>query len=186
MSMVWIAGFTGTGSTSPSFQNIPQTFSHLQLRVSCRSTGAATYGTNDVLAMRINNDTANNYTQHYLVGGDGSSGTSVFSGGFTGVSYVNLGWNATSTSNANVFSASITDILDYTSTTKSKTVRLIEGYEDNRSGFGYGCAWMSSSVWMNSSTAINRLDLYYTGGGSFAAGSRVDLYGITTSSVTGA
>jgi hypothetical protein len=186
MSMIWIAGFTGNGSNSPSFQNIPQTFSHLQLRVSCRSTGAATYGTNDVIAMTFNNDTGNNYAHHYLVGGDGTSATTVFSGGFPNVSYVHLGWNATSTSNTNVFSSSITDILDYTNTTKNKTVRLLEGYEDNRNGFGFGCSWFGSSLWINSSTAVNRIDLRYLGGGSFATGSRADLYGMTTSLTTGA
>lgn len=182
-----IASVTSTGSTSSFvFDNIPGNFAHLELRLLCRGAGTASYGTNDVIQMRFNNDSGNNYAEHYTVGGDNNSGTGVFVGGFANVPNMNLGWNATASSNTNVFSASITQILDYSSTTKNKTVRLLNGYEDNRNGFGFGCTWVGSNLWMNQ-TAVTRISLSYPTSGPFAAGSRADLYGITTNPIaTGA
>lgn len=76
----------------------------------------------------------------------------------------------------------IVDILDYTSTNKYKTIRSLGGYDGNGSGyialtsvlpFGFGSSTALSSVW------------FYVAN-SFSVGSRIDLYGITTSQVTGA
>jgi hypothetical protein len=187
MSMFPIASLTSSGSTGTfTFSNIPSTFSHLQVRAFVRSTGAATYGTNDPLLMRLNSDTGNNYSQHYLVGGDGTSGTSTFSGGFGNTGSINLGWSASSTTASNVFSVSVTDILDYSNTNKNKTIRLLEGYETNSAnGFGNNCAWFGSNCWFNTD-AVSSISIYFNNGGNFASGSRVDLYGISTSPATGA
>jgi hypothetical protein len=165
------------GQASISFTSIPSTYKHLQLRGINRSTGAATYGTNDVVLLRLNSDSGTNYSSHYLVGGD--NGSTTFASGGSGQTYFNMGWNASSSTGANVFSTSITDILDYTSANKNKTLRMLEGYETNgANGFGNNCIWYGSGAWYNSSTAISTITLTYSGGGNFAQYSSFALYGI--------
>ena len=72
------------------------------------------------------------------------------------------------------------DILDYTNTNKNKTIRAIAGFDAN----GSGTAGLWSSVYLDTS-AITSIAVG-TANSNFAAGSRLDLYGITTSQVTGA
>ena len=172
MSMVWIASGSNVSGIL-RFSNIPQTFTHLQLRVFLRSTNA---GTQDFLFMRPNNETTNILVSHGLYG----NGSTAISDYISARDYAWLtdvpGGNAT----ANVFGTSIIDILDYRDTNKNKTIRAIGGYDAN----GSGTAKLSSSVWL-STTAITTLDCS-SANAAFAAGSRIDLYGITTSQVTGA
>ena len=165
------------GSSSITFSSIPSTYAHLQLRGISRSTGSATYGTNDVILLRLNSDSGTNYSSHYVVGGDGTGGTAVFAGAAAGQTYFNMGWNASNSSASNVFSASVTDLLDYSSTNKYKTLRMLEGYETNSSSnFGYNCLWFGSGAWYNT-TAISSITLTYSGS-NFAQYSSFALYGI--------
>jgi hypothetical protein len=172
--MIWIAGSTvGVGGTANfEFNNIPQNFTHLQLRVFGRSTLNATV---DNLSMYFNNDTGSNYSTHYLSGsGAGSFGSS----GFTSQPrfYIPSLYPAATTGQ---FASSIIDILDYSNTNKNKTVRILTGFDAN----GSGTIALVSGLWM-STAAITRFNAETSA--NIIAGSRFDLYGITTSSVTGA
>lgn len=173
MSMVWIAsGVPSVGATSFSFTSIPQTFTHLQMRYSIRGSDA---GAISFMAMSINgNAYTTNYSSHTLAGnGTSPYATAVVSGG--GIS--NL-YSPGSTSTANVFANAIVDVLDYTNTSKNKTVRLLHGFDANGSGqviFGSGQLLSTAAI-----TSIGVFNMVFT------ANCRFDLYGITTSSVTGA
>jgi len=185
VSMIWIAGYTATSSTAFTFSSIPQTFTHLQLRIQSRAAGTAS---TTLIGSQFNNDyTSGNYSygSHYL-NGNGASVTSStgqtylgFGSGPNGASY---GFIPGASITSGVFSSQIVDIFDYTNTNKFKAWRAIGGYDAN----GSGNAALFSGYW-NQTSAItvinigNYLDPY-----TFATGTRIDLYGISTSSVTGA
>jgi hypothetical protein len=170
--MVWIGSANGTGSVGGiSFSSIPQTFTHLQLRGTVR-----TLTTTSQLYTRLNNDAGSNYATHYLLG-DGS-GVSSASGGVS--TTVNLFGSTVGPSDlANAQGSFLIDILDYTSTAKNKTTKNTYGHDLN----GTGQVWFSSSVWMNTA-AVNAITL--VANAPFTTSTRLDLYGITSSQVTGA
>jgi hypothetical protein len=170
-----IATNTVTSATTYAavFNNIPQTFQHLEIRIFARGTNV---GANSVL-IQINADTANlNYNTHVL-SGNGSSVSSSVSGASTF-------WNGVlvpgSDATSGIYGASIFTILDYTSTVKNKVFRQIGGYDLN----GSGAVDLRSGIYFNSTiSAINNISFYMA---NAAVGTRVDLYGISTSSATGA
>lgn len=173
MSMVWIATMSGGGGLK-TFTNIPQTFTHLQIRMNNRdlyaSTPSYTY-------MRFNGDTGDTANNHWLRG-DGASATSE-------ANQINLNYVITvpqpgNNALAGVRNATIIDILDYTNTTKNKVAKAISGYDLNGSGF----VGLYSGQWRNTAaiTSIGLGSAYQEDAATF----RADLYGITSSQVTGA
>jgi hypothetical protein len=148
------------GSSSVTFSSIPSTFTHLQIRGISKGTSSAT---NAIL--RFNGDTASNYSFHILYGNTG--GAQVTGAGGNGFIYIG---NQSAT--ANTFSAEIIDILDYSSTSKNKTVRALCGYENNSDGE----SGLFSGGWFNSSTAISSITLSLTA--TFSQYSQFALYGI--------
>lgn len=156
----------GGGASSISFTSIPATYTHLQVRCFVRSAGASAN-----LTMQINGDTANNYTYHVLYG-DGSTVTAAGAG--TGLPYNFTGYMPISSSTANAFGTAVTDILDYTNTSKYKTTRSLVGADMN----GSGLVQLASGLWLNTN-AITQLDFKVSNGGSnFAQYSSFALYGI--------
>lgn len=148
------------GSPYVTFSSIPQTYTHLQIRAFHQSTASAeSY-------MQFNADTAANYKIHYMYGA--GSGTPV-SG--VGSATNNASFNY-SGGTGSIFGASVTDILDYTNTSKYKVTRSIGGYDAN----GSGLEIMYSSLWMNTA-AITSIKLYQASG-NFAQYSHFALYGV--------
>ena len=172
MTMIPIASSTvGTGgATTITFNNIPQTFTHLQVRVFARTSTA------NWVTATFNNDTAaGRYRDHFLYG----QGTNAISG--TNGNNNSMFWGPyLGATTSNVFGVCIADILDYTNTNKNKTVRTLWGYENNNVGGDQ--VWLQSQLYLTTS-AITRIDLSLT---TFQQHSRVDLYGITDSPRTGA
>lgn len=159
-----IATFTAAGGeASYNFTSIPSTYKHLQLRTSVRntSTGSFLYG-------QFNGDTGANYSFHNL-SGDGASASA---SGSNGNSILRIGRMPISTDLANVYGTSIVDILDYGSTSKNKTIRVLMGADFN----GSGTVYLYSNAWFN--TAAVSSILVYPAANTFAAGSTVALYGI--------
>ena len=185
MSMVWIAGQTiSVSGGEASFSSIPQSFTHLQLRIFSKSPTGSAAGTSgfttsfDSQYLRFNNDaTPANYADH-KVAGDGASVTS--SGAFNQITAARTGVMPITTAPAGVFGVNIVDILDYSNTSKNKVFRYISGTDLNGSGYSV----FGSGLW-TSTAAINNI---FVGGftAGFSVGSRFDLYGITSSQVTGA
>ena len=159
--MVQIADQTlNSTAASIDFQNIPQTYNHLKLL--CFLKGSA----NDWHGIRFNNDTAANYGSVWMSGVNSSAGAGTTPGAAYG--YVGLHGSA--------------------GTIAASTEIMIPNYKDGatlrRSWLAYNVdlayvgAIIAGGSW-NSTAAINRITLIPIAGGTFSAGSRVTLHGIT-------
>jgi len=115
------------GSSSVTFTSIPQTFAHLQLRYLCRDSRTGTFDSPVDLTF---NGSSSSYSKQFLQG----NGSSVSAGADISQSFLRLEGGANNTL-SDSFAAGVTDILDYTSTSKNKTVYQIAGVDKNGSGF---------------------------------------------------
>lgn len=175
MTMIHIATITqAMGGGLKTFSNIPQNFAHLQIRMNNRDLYATTPS---YTYMRFNGDMGNTANNHN-VRGDGASVTA--SANQINANYVITVPQPANNALANVYGATIIDILDYSSTTKFKTARAISGYDLNGSGF----VGLYSGMWRDTSaiTSIGIGSAYQEDATFF----RVDLYGIGISEQTGA
>ena len=147
------------GAASVTFSSIPATFKHLQIRGFQKGASAGD------LTFTLNGDTGANYTRHYLYG-TGNGGVPL-SGGSINESTGYVGFNPTGT----VFQSSVIDILDYTSTSKTKMVRSLLGTDANGSGY----ILLTSSLWRATPAAITTISLSNT---NFSQYTHFGLYGI--------
>jgi hypothetical protein len=173
--MTWINGYTTSGGTPVyvDFNSIPATYTHLQLRYSMRDTSAFT--TRGVF-LEINGNTQGNInSEHYMKG----NGSTVTSSGSTSLGRMDWSEIPAASMAANTFGVGTIDFFDYANTNKKKTIKVIHGYDVN--GSGEINFW--SGLWA-STAAISSIRIYSNQ--AFADGTRVDLYGITSSQVTGA
>jgi len=155
---------SGTSTSSVVFSNLgtySSTYKHLQIRFTSRSS---INGGSGVLA-RFNSDTGSSYSWHVLLG----NGSAVLSTAGTSTTFMYGGIHSTLANTANIFGASVIDILDSYSTTKNKTIKTLTGFAGSRIDF-YSGAWRSTS----SVTSISLI----SEGENFIAGSRFSLYGI--------
>lgn len=149
-------------SQSVTFASIPNTFTHLQLRIVANANLATRYN-----LVRVNGNTSN-YKSHVLYG-DGSSvnsdapsaGTGAFVGGYYDVP-----------SSTNHFGAAIVDILDYANTSKFKTFKSLSGVPSSAPIIG-----LNSGAYLLT-TAVTSVSVTCSGGGYYTNGSRFSLYGI--------
>jgi hypothetical protein len=148
----------GSAQATITFSNIPQGYKHLQIRAISRgsSTTNATF--------QFNEDTGSNYSYHILYG----QGTSVAAGNGASNTFIYLG---SQSSTASTFSTEIIDILDYSSTSKAKTIRALCGYENN----SVGEVGLFSGAWHNT-TAISSIKFSLST--NFQQYTRFSLYGI--------
>lgn len=154
------------GQSSISFTSIPSTYKHLQIRAIDRSLRS---NVNDNRYIGFNTDTTtSNYNAHALYGDGASAGAFQLSGVQTGFFSISDG----ATALANAYTGLVIDILDYSNTSKNKTVRTLGGYDLN----GSGQVFLTSSLWL-STAAINSIQLtsYYAG---MAQYSSFALYGV--------
>lgn len=161
------------GVASITFAGIPTGYKHLQLRVFAQ-TNRGTYGTDNV-SLRINGDTGSSYAYHYLRG----SGSAVASAGAASqTSVIELLSQGAGTTTSGVFGAGIVDILDYSSTSKYKTVKSLNGSDLNAGYSGsYGYVSLVSGLWMNTA-AVTSLLFYPASGTAFTQYSQFALYGV--------
>lgn len=157
-----IASASLAGLNSITFSSIPSTYASLQLRLLGTNAG------NNTVFLTFNGDsTLGNYRNHAI----SANGTSVVASAAT--AYIQIGGLYYGfSSNASYLGAIISDIHDYASTTKNKTVRSFNGYDAN----GSGEIELASGVWLNTS-AITSIKVEI-GGAAFSTGSTVALYGI--------
>lgn len=122
-----IATANGTGSASSvTFSNIPQTYQHLQLRVTARTSVANT--TDTMYIYNYNGSTSStNSAVHFLYGNSGSALANNATGNFSSIVGYVTGNNAL----ANAYGVVVTDFLDYSNTNKNKTIRSMWGWDDN-------------------------------------------------------
>jgi hypothetical protein len=162
--------YTQTASGSVSviyFNNIPQTFTDLQIVISTRTTAAVT--ATDIFS-QFNNDGGNNYsgTRLYAQGSaassDRQSTTNVMRFGDT------VGTSAT----ANTFSSASITIPNYISANFKQVI--VDAVSESNTATGY-YSYLNAMLW-RSTAAITTL---WVGAlsGNFVAGSTFTLYGIT-------
>jgi hypothetical protein len=139
-------------------------YKDLQLRIVARSTASEAK-----IFMTINGATGSSYSDHSLRG----NGSAVGSGAAFNQTNSNLNfWTpGDGTDPVNVFSSGIVDILDFSSTSKSTTVRNINGYVSNFQQISI------NSGMYNSTGAVSQLTLFLQYAASFVAGTRISLYG---------
>lgn len=155
------------GQSTVEFTSIPSTYKHLQIRAIGRG-GNSDVGT--TYTLRFNSDSSSSYSYHRLLGT--GSVVSVIGGGSTSEMYLYAGLTGAN-ANSNVFGVSVWDILDYSSTTKNKTVKYTGGLDNNGSGF----VGLGSGGWFNTS-AVTSIRLATDGGTNFTQYSSFALYGI--------
>jgi hypothetical protein len=139
------------------------TYKHLQLRLMARSNGP--FG-EDAVRVRLNGDSAANYSFHQLYG----QGSSVISSAAINQTAADVFFIAASGAAANAFGGGVADLLDAFSTTKNKTLRGLSGYSSN-------IVLLRSSAWRNTASTTS-LTLTPFDGSTFNVGSRFSLYGI--------
>jgi hypothetical protein len=158
----------GAPTSSITFTNIPSTYTHLQLRYIARTARA---NQEDNIYLRFNSDTGNNYAGHSLYGDGATAGS--FSEG-TSISYNTRTVVAAASSAANTFGVGVTEILDYASTSKNKTVRSLNGYDNN----GSGQVRITSGLWINNTTAITSITIASANSAAISQYSQFALYGV--------
>lgn len=156
-----IASYTvpSGGQTTVTFAGIPQTYSHLQLRMTTKdNTGLASQ------SIRINGDTGSNYAYHRMYG----DGATTNASGAASLDIAIIGISSTQ------FGSTIMDFLDYTDVNKYKSIKSLSGFDNN--GSGWVGLW--SGLWQ-SKNAITSIQLQ-TGIGtqSWTEYSKFALYGV--------
>lgn len=154
-----IASASGTGSSGVVTFDLTSVtgYKHLQLRImGLQSTG------NDIF-IKVNSDAG--VRGHWMQGNGSAASAGSETGTSDGQYFGTFGWNATYPS------VWIVDVLDYTSTTKTKTIRSFGGYDAN----GSGRVNLISSLFTTTSAITS---ITFTSGNSFSSTSRFAIYGI--------
>jgi len=153
------------GASSIEFTSIGTDWQHLQLRTLLRTSRGVS---GDVVIIQANGDTGNNYRMHRLTGNGSTAGagSSVYNGAY-------IIYCPSTTDTASVFGASIVDVLDYASSTKTSTFRSFTGFDTNSAGE----LWLASDLW-TSTSAITSLKLVSKFGTGFVQHSTAALFGV--------
>ena len=149
------------GQTTISFTSIPSTYKHLQIRGTWANAGTSQYA-----FIRFNGDTASNYSWHDIYG----DGANVFTEVTTNASSIGMAYSSSTTS----YTGFVYDILDYTSTTKNKTIRGLEGRDTN----GGGTIALHSGLWFKTPEVITSIDIFVLNTNNIKQYSSFALYGI--------
>ena len=165
-----IASATPSGPNTVTFSSIPQTFTHLQLRVMARMT-TSNSGIG-IFQVHLNSNSSNVYYLNFItaVGNDINATNSWGdSTAMWGLIY------GTGTPYADTFAVTVMDLVDYSSTNKRKTIRASMGGSNNENDSN---SELRLANWTyQSSDAIDTITLTTTSG-TFASGTIASLYGI--------
>jgi hypothetical protein len=117
------------GASSVTFSSIPQTYTHLELRWISRTKDYSA----EISAAYVyfNGSRSANYTLHGLRG----NGSAASAFGEANKSETFLLYGTGANAGSNTFGVGVTSILDYTNTSKNKTLRTLGGYDNNGSGW---------------------------------------------------
>jgi hypothetical protein len=160
-----IATLTLTGDAqSITFSNIPQGYRNLEIRYRSRGTYGSYY---PGIQMTTNLGTIS--ARHYMYWDGSNKGSGYASGG--NVYY--LGSHPGTSVEANIWSASIVRVLDYSSTTKNKVFKSFGGAMDNASAEGGVFSGILVSTSPITSLTFQEGDTNY----KLASGSTFSLYG---------
>ena len=160
-----IATASGSGVSTITFSSIPSTYKHLQIRALNTVSDGSRW------SMRFNSDTGNNYFMHYLLGNGSTASASSSGGASDQINGVIHGGGSTTYP-----AVAVMDLIDYASTTKNKTLRLMTGTDDN-GATGYNFLYLKSGLWMSTS-AVTSITIFNTSSTNGSTGSTFALYGI--------
>lgn len=160
---------SNTASVTFSSLGSYSAYKHLQLRIVARDTNSFASTIRD-LNMRFNGDSGTNYFGHELIGDPSWPG--VFSQNLGNTSRIRARATIDDSATANVYVASIWDILDFNNTSKNKTVRILSG---TNQGNNDARIVLTSGAW-NNTAAITSITI--TGADQHKTGSRFSLYGV--------
>lgn len=152
------------GVSSIDFNSIPQTYTHLEIRLVVRGTATSN---NDWMYFTLNNQSTG--TSHYLAGN--GSAPDIWN-------YVNSAQPLTmnmpcANATSGIFGTGIIRILDYTNTSKNKTSMIMSGHDRN----GAGIIMLSSHLY-SSTSAVTSISLKAWGLSSFSQYTKASLYGV--------
>lgn len=168
-SMYHIASTTlSTAASTVTFGSIPTDYTHLQVRCLVRTN--RTIG--DGADLKINFNSSNATYAFHDLSGNGSSASAAAGTSDVTISLQRLA--SDNTGGSNIFAGMVIDILDYQSTSKTKTVRSLGGYDNN----GSGQISLCSGLWYATPAAITQIDLTTTATTSFKTYSSFSLYGV--------
>ena len=156
------------GAASIEFAGIPTGYKHLQVRCMTRNTSTGYLSTGS-LYVQFNGDTSNNYSFHILYGNGTSATAYGQSSSGNNLIYVS-GSTGSGSSNTDIYGVAVIDILDYSSTSKTKVLRALSGQDTN----GAGRIDLNSGCWYSTSpiTSIQFVS------GTYAEDSQFALYGV--------
>jgi hypothetical protein len=124
----------GSAGSTVTFSSIPQTYNHLQLRIT------ATTASSGRITMLFNSSTTGNQAFYWLY----ANGTTASSDYATGMSYLCPGY----TDGSSNPTYSVTDIMNYTNTNKNRTYKSLSMYNNNTSSYqiiANGIVWFNGS-----------------------------------------
>ena len=177
MSMFAIASQVVTGNTTNTitFNNIPQTYAHLEIKSFIPNSSANSGGVGNIW-WYPNGAALSNGTIHEM---NTNVVSSVTSGAATGLPWVRTGYQNYSAAFPIV---SVSTVLDYSSTVKFKTAKYVGGSDTNANTNPY---LQIGSGLIQTNSPITSMT-FGIDNGYFAAGTRIDLYGINVApTVTG-
>jgi hypothetical protein len=152
-----------SAAASVTFSSIPQTYKHLQIRMVTRGNNSS-----GVFALYGSFNGNQTYAWHRIK----TDGTSVTADGFGSQGVMVIGNQPNTNDTSNVFSGTIVDIPEYTSSSKNKILKYISWFVGSNYGFVH-----AGSAAQFDTTAINSITIGQQGN-QFITGSRFSLYGI--------
>jgi hypothetical protein len=141
------------GTSSASFDSIPNTYKHLQIRWIARSNYP---GSSNIISMflRLNGDSGSNYSWHYI----NADPPTLSAGGVANAGSILVSYLPASGYTSGMFGTGVIDILDYNKTSTYKTVRTFGGCDTNNTGGEKGIVSFSIGNW-RSTSAISSITL---------------------------
>ena len=155
---------------SVTFSSIPQTYEHLQIRVSGGFDSSGNGG--HQIYIRFNGNTNTHYSDSMITAYGSNHNADRYGGSFN---YIYGGGRITGPLvRRPEFGVTLTDIVDYTNTSKKKMMMSISG---NAPGYDGGSLLRFGGAFLDNTAAITTI-LLYPPSGNFVRGTSISLYGV--------
>lgn len=158
---------SGSAQTTVSFSSIPQTYKHLQIRVMTRDDRGTTVNNQH---LQLNGVSTTDYSNASIFS-TGSGSMNVYRD--VSQQKTDYMYQPSNSMTSNLYATAVYDILDYSSTTKNKTIKYLGGYSNNGSGH---LSWNVSGLFLT--TAVSSLSFTNSSGAGYVNYSHFALYGI--------
>jgi len=159
---------SGNTSSSITFSNLNtySDYKHLQIRATIRTNRSGNQ--DDLMMVRFNGDTGTNYAGHAIYG----NGSTIASFSQASQTYIRSIYVNGADAATNSYMGMVLDLLDYSNTSKNKTIRALHGTHN------YNWISLASGFWNNTAAITSITFNMVLTATSFVAGTRFSLYGI--------